>query len=246
MSEQPTRFYSSAQVRELDRRAIAGGIVGYTLMQRAASACWLVLRERWPLLRMIHVVAGPGNNGGDGYEIARLAKAGGCDVRVWTVGEPDAGDAVTARKAWIDEGGATAPFDDRGLAGAEIIVDALLGIGGSRLLDGKYAGVVSAITAAAYAGAKILSVDVPSGLDTDTGRVWGAAVQADVTVTFIGRKLGLFTGAGPDYAGAVKFASLDVPDAIYAQVDSLADGIDVRELARHLPRRARSAHKGSH
>ena len=246
MSEQPTRFYSSAQVRELDRRAIAGGIAGYALMQRAASVCWSVLRERWPLLRAIHVVAGPGNNGGDGYEIARLAKAGGCDVRLWTVGEPDTGDAVKARKAWIDEGGATTSFDDRRLAGAEVVVDALLGIGGSRLLEGKYASAVSAINAAGRTGAKILSVDVPSGLDADTGRVWGTAVQADVTVTFIGRKLGLFTGAGPDYAGAVKFASLDVPDTVYAQVDSLADGIDVRELARHLPHRARSAHKGSH
>src|SRR5438046_6772517 len=193
MSEQPTRFYSSAQVRELDRRAIAGGIAGYALMQRAASACWLALRQRWPLLRVIHVVAGPGNNGGDGYEIARLAKAGGCDVRLWTVGEPDAGDAVKARKAWIEDGGVAAPFEDRCLSGAQILIDALLGIGGSRLLEGKYAGAGGAINAAAHEGAKVLSVDVPSGLDADTGRVLGVAVRADVTVTFIGRKLGLFT-----------------------------------------------------
>jgi hydroxyethylthiazole kinase-like uncharacterized protein yjeF len=246
MSEQPTRFYSSAQVRELDRRAIAGGIAGYALMQRAAYACWLALRERWPLLHTIHVVAGPGNNGGDGYEIARLAKAGGRDVRVWSVGEPDAGDAVTARKAWLADGGTSSPFDDRCLSGAQVIVDALLGIGGSRPLEGRYAGAVSAMNAAARDGAKVLSVDVPSGLDADTGRVWGVAVQADVTVTFIGRKLGLYTGAGPACTGAVVFAALDVPEPVYAKVDSLAEEINRRELAQHLPRRSRTAHKGGH
>src|ERR1044071_8720446 len=91
MSEQPLRFYSSAQVRELDRRAIADySIPAYTLMQRAAAVAWRVLHERWPKARVIHVLAGPGNNGGDGYEVARLAKAAGREVRVWQVGSPPA------------------------------------------------------------------------------------------------------------------------------------------------------------
>src|ERR1043165_8510183 len=100
MSDQPLRFYSSAQVRELDRRAIADyRIPAYSLMQRAAAAAWRVLRERWPAARTTHVLAGSGNNGGDGYEVARLAKAAGHDARVWQVGRaPSEGAGAQAVK----------------------------------------------------------------------------------------------------------------------------------------------------
>lgn len=248
MSEQPLRFYSSAQVRELDRRAIQDyGIPGYTLMQRAAAVAWRVLRERWPGVRNVHVVAGPGNNGGDGYELARLARAAGCEVRVWAIGEPAGPTAVQACQAWCDDGGLRAPLAAGCLDGAGVIVDALLGIGVSRALDGDYAAAVAAINAArSHARAGVLAIDVPSGLDADSGRTFGAAVRADATVTFIGRKLGLYTGEGPDHAGSVSFDGLGVPGTLYERVDALADGLSRAELARHLARRARGAHKGMH
>lgn len=218
----------------------------YTLMQRAAEASWQVLRERWPQARAIHVIAGPGNNGGDGYEIARLAKAAGCETRVWAVAEASETTALQARAAWQAAGGTIDAFADGCFTGADVVVDALLGIGVSRILEGRYAAAVAAINQAGGRGAGVLAVDVPSGVDSDRGRIWGAAVRADATVSFIGRKLGLHTGVGPDYAGDISFHSLDVPEAVYAQVDALAEGLDRDDLRDRLPRRARSGHKGAH
>src|SRR5581483_2126542 len=154
MGEQPPRFYSSAQVRELDRRAIEDySIPAYTLMQRAASAAWKLLRERWPKARAIHVVAGPGNNGGDGYEVARLAKAAGIDARVWQIGPIGSGAASQAAGAWRSDGGATGDYSQGCLADAHVIVDSLLGIGVTRPVDGVYAAAVDEINARHAAGA---------------------------------------------------------------------------------------------
>jgi NAD(P)H-hydrate epimerase len=247
MSEQPLRFYSAAQVRELDRRAIHDySIPAYTLMQRAAAVAGRVLHERWPKARSIHILVGPGNNGGDGYELARLAKVAGSDVRVWQVGQPPAdGAAAQAAQAWHKDGGTSAAFAGS-LDGAQVVVDSILGIGLTRPLEGDYANAVAAINRQRAAGAGVLAVDVPTGLDADTGGIWGDAVRADTTTTFIGRKLGLHTGAGPDCAGQVIFDALGVPDAVYERVQTVADGLQLSELQRHLPRRARSAHKGRH
>ncbi len=247
MSEQPLRFYASAQVRELDRRAIQDySIPAYTLMQRAAAVAWKVLRERWPDARAIHILVGPGNNGGDGYELARLAKAGGSDVRVWQIGRPPAdGAAGQAAQAWHKDGGTAESFGGS-LDGAQVVVDSILGIGVARALEGDYAAAVAGINRQRAAGAGVLAVDVPTGLDADSGRVWGSAVRADVTATFIGRKLGLHTGAGPDHAGQVIFDSLGVPDAVYETVAAVAQDLGIAELGLCLPGRARTAHKGNH
>src|SRR6185436_11427286 len=119
----PRQFYASAQIRELDRRAIEGGIAGYTLMQRAAAAAWRELLRRWPKAQRIAVLCGPGNNGGDGYEIARLAHAAGLDVELLQVGAPaQAGDAVTARKAWLANAGKAPEYRSQALT-ADVVVD---------------------------------------------------------------------------------------------------------------------------
>lgn len=247
MSDRSRHFYSSAQVRELDRRAISEArIPGYALMQRAAAEAWILAGQRWPQARVVHVVAGPGNNGGDGYEIARLARASGREVRLWAAGLPTQGDALQARAAWLAEGGSSGVFTEGCLAGADVVVDALLGIGVSRPLEGAFLQAVEAINRARAAGAGVLAVDVPSGLDADTGAVLGAAVFADATATFIARKLGLYTGAGPDHAGSVSCHSLGVPDTVYLSVDAVADALDACDLALALPKRARGSHKGSH
>jgi NAD(P)H-hydrate epimerase len=246
MNDQPPRFYSSAQVRELDRRAIEDySIPAYTLMQRAAAAAWKLLRERWPKAKSIHVLAGAGNNGGDGYEIARLAKAAGLEVRVWQIGGAGKDAAAQAAEAWRAESGVTDPYVRGCFADAQVIVDGLLGIGVARALEGDHAIAVEEINARHAAGAGVVAIDVPSGIDADNGRVWGIAVKADLTVSFIGRKLGLYTGAGPAHAGQVVIDGLGVPDAVYERVEPLAEGLELVELARLLPRRSRGAHKGN-
>jgi NAD(P)H-hydrate epimerase len=240
MSEFPDQFYSAAGVRELDRRAIAGGTDGSALMQLAAAAAWRELLRRWPRVQRVAILCGPGNNGGDGYEIARLARGAGLDVELFQVGAaPANGAAAAARQAWLT-GGGTAPEYGAQPLHADVVVDAIFGIGLARAPRGAAQAAILAINAAGAGGAGVLAVDVPSGLDADRGVAPGDAVRADLTVTFIGAKLGLYTAGGPDYAGQVVFDALGVA----GDPAGIADGLGPRRLAALLPPRARTAHKG--
>jgi len=239
-------LYSAAAVRELDRRAIeVHGVSGYTLMQRAAAMAWTALSDRWPQSRVIAVVCGSGNNGGDGYEIARLASAAGRRVRVFEIDDLQRqGDAATARAAWLHQGGVER-FGVDCLDGVEIIVDALFGIGLSRAPQGAARDAIEAINAAHAAGIGVLSVDIPSGLMADSGAMPGVAVEADLTVTFIGRKFGLHTAQGPAQTGRVLLDTLELPDELYESLPSIASLMDRDALRSWLPPRRRTAHKGS-
>ena len=245
MSDPRRHLHTAAQVRELDRRAIAGGIGGYELMQRAARACWRLLAGRGARTDAIVIVCGPGNNGGDGYEIARLAKADGRDVQVFSVGGlPRDGDAKRACQAWREDGGGIAAFAGS-LPPADWVVDAVFGTGLSRALSSEALDAVRAIHIAKRNGARVLAVDVPTGLDASTGALAsGEAVHADLTVSFIGQKLGLYTGDGPAVCGERHFDDLavvahdDVPPAAHLQSEA--------DLRTWLAPRSRTAHKGDH
>jgi NAD(P)H-hydrate epimerase len=247
MDEISRRLYSAAQVRELDRRAIQDcGVPGYTLMRRAAAAAWGATRRRWPQARSVAVAAGGGNNGGDGYEIARLALAAGCSVRVCDLGgRAPQGDAATARQAWQREGTVRA-WSEAGadFFEADLVIDAIFGTGLARPPEGEAAAAIAAINRAGAGGAGVLAVDLPSGLHADTGVVLGRAVRAALTVTFIGRKFGLHTGEGPEQAGQVVFDSLEAPLPVYENLEPLAGLLDQRDLEAWLPPRPRGAHKG--
>lgn len=241
MSELMHALYDAEQVRELDRRAIAGGISGYALMQRAALACWRAMSAQ-PQPQRVSVLCGSGNNGGDGYEIARLARAAGAQVSVTAVGEPRTGsDAATARQAWLDDGGAIS-VDIDAIADADWVVDALLGTGFGREPQGAMRAAIEAIDRARDRGARVLAVDVPSGLDASSGHVPGVCVRADVTVSFIGNKLGLWTGRGPAVSGRRVFDSLGVSLDVHAAMTPRAQLQSAADLATLAPR-ARDAHK---
>lgn len=243
-----SRLYSAAATRELDRRAIeVCGIPGYTLMRRAALAAWTAARWRWPNARRVAVFCGPGNNGGDGYEVARLARAAGCSVQVFECETlPRRGDALTAREAWRAVGAVQPWSTSVTLADVDLIVDGLYGIGLSRAPSGDSADAIAAINAAHAAGAAVLALDIPSGLDADTGAAPGVVVAADLTMTFIAMKPGLRTGQGPAQTGAVELATLDVPAAVHDGMTAVASLIDKTELRGWLPKRPRTGHKGDH
>lgn len=245
MQNVESRLYVADQVRELDRRAIAGGIAGYALMQRAAAACWRAIGERWALPRRLAVVCGAGNNGGDGYEIARLARAARVPVAVYCVDgvTPQRGEAANAHAAWIADGGAVEACPPQ-LPACDWVVDAVFGTGLSRAPAGAAATAIVAINAARDGGARVLAVDVPSGLDASSGYAPGVCVRADVTVSFIGNKLGLWTGDGPDFAGQRVFDDLGVPADIAMRLAPAAV-LQAEQDLRVLGRRSRSAHKGS-
>jgi NAD(P)H-hydrate epimerase len=241
MSVLPTALYNAAQSRELDREVTGKlGIAGVELLERAGAAAWEALNDHWPPARSIAVVCGAGNNGGDGYVLARLARAAGRKVRVLACTPPAdlRGDAaVAARDAQLE----IEPFAPAGLEGADLIVDAVFGTGLARPVEGLQRLAIEAINAA---GAPVFAIDIPSGLSADTGAVLGAAVRAAATVTFIGLKPGLFTGAGPECAGRIEFRDLGAPASAYAAIRAAARRVDLDALEALLPRRPRNAHKG--
>jgi hydroxyethylthiazole kinase-like uncharacterized protein yjeF len=242
----PTAIYSAAQVRALDAWEIEKRQVpSFTLMTRAAEGALKILRARWPEARRVAVVSGAGNNGGDGYVLATLAKAAGLEALVLAATPPERlqGDARRAQAEWLAVGGAAHPFAADALSGCDVIVDGLLGIGLAGPPRPESRAVIRAINAARR---PVLALDVPSGLDAETGAVHEAAVRADVTVCFVAFKSGLYLGAGPEHAGVVLLEDLGVVAPPLPQFAPLLRRIDEAEIAQHLPRRQRESHKGSH
>ena len=182
----PVCLYSTAQVRALDAYAIEKlRIPGYTLMKRAGEAALRYLRTRFPVAHRIVVVCGAGNNGGDGYVLARFAQAAGLTVTVLAATSPDAlrGDARQALEDLRASGARVHPYAPAQLVEGEVIVDALLGTGLHGPARGEVARVIRDIN---NSGRPVLAMDVPSGLDSDTGMPLGETVRADCTVTFVG------------------------------------------------------------
>jgi NAD(P)H-hydrate epimerase len=237
----PDALYSAEQVRRLDASLIAAGTPGFELMQRAARATWRALVRHWPTANELSVVTGHGNNAGDGYLVAVLAKRAGWHVRVLAVGDPQRlqGDAALAHAEAVAEGVAVQAWSSQsGLRG--VVVDAMLGTGLTGDVREPYASVIAAINAS---GLPIAAVDIPSGLCADTGRILGSAVRADLTVTFIGLKLGLFTGDAADVVGEWVFNDLQASPESFNGVDISARLLTAGNVPR-LARRAPTAHKG--
>ncbi len=240
----PLPLYRANQVRELDRIAIEEiGIPGICLMERAGSAAFEILKSHWPKAHRIIVVCGTGNNAGDAYVLARLAHLAAYDVMVLQVGDTAnlKGDALIAFKAMQAIGLTAQVFTKTKLSVVDVIIDGLFGTGLNREVSGKWQKVIDSLNSRTC---PLLSLDIPSGLDADTGTVLGAAVKADVTVTFIALKQGLLTGAAPDYCGKLYFDDLQVPPIIYDSLTTTIKRLDYHNLKTALPKRQRTAHKG--
>ncbi len=240
MQKLPTKLYTADQVRELDRIVIKDfGIPGIELMSRAGNAVFRHLRIKWPNTKSINIFCGSGNNAGDGYIIGGLAKAVGLKVTVYAVAEPKnlKDNALIAYQDYIKANGAVVPFTDDKIAKADVIVDAMLGTGLNKPVADSYAQAIQAIN---NSRSRVIAVDVPSGLNADTGSVMGNAVKADCTVTFIGMKQGLLTGVAANYCGQIVYSSLSVPNDVFNKVACNSVRVD----KKIIPPRARCAHKG--
>ena len=223
------------------RAAVLPGTSSFELMQRAGAASWAVLRERWPRAKRVAVACGPGNNGGDGYVLARLAKANGCLVEVVAVsGPPTSADGQRAWREWQEVGGVSRNFDGH-LPAADVWVDALFGIGLDRSPEGHAQALIEQLN---VARCPMLALDVPSGVIADTGQVPGAAVRATITLSFIAGKRGLHTGAARDFCGEVLLDSLQLPDDLAAGLLPAARLMRAAHLAEGLAPRHANAHKG--
>jgi hydroxyethylthiazole kinase-like uncharacterized protein yjeF len=240
----PIALYSAAQVRALDAHATGQlGIPAYTLMKRAGEGALRYLRTQWPMAHRIVIVCGAGNNGGDGYVLARFAQAAGLTVTVLAATEPQqlAGAARQAYEDFIAGGVAVYPFATARLAAGEVIVDALLGTGLTGNVRPALVPVIRAINAV---GRPVFALDVPSGLDADAGTVAGDAIRAEATVTFVALKTGLFVGDGPEFAGTVFFDDLELAQSVPADLAPRLTRIVDAEIPQVLPRRPRVSNKG--
>lgn len=244
MSNFENLVYTPADVREMDRTAIEEfGVPGYTLMTRAAQATFDDACERFPGARRWLVMCGAGNNAGDGYVIAKLAREAGLDVVIVAVSDPArlTGDAA---RAWADcsaAGASVIAFDPALCGSVDLIIDALLGTGLDRPLSGAY---LEAVEALGRSAAPSVAVDVPTGLNALTGAVMGAAVPAALTCTYVGIKQGLLLGQGPEYAGEVRFHDLGIPVDARSAFEPTLRIYAPADLSKLLRPRSATDHKG--
>lgn len=242
----PQTLYSAEQARELDRIAIEEfNILGYTLMHRAAVFSYNQLKETWPDAKSITVVCGGGNNAGDGYVLAGLAKEEGKQVNVLYLTDPESlkGDAVKAYKYLKASNLEAYAFSADSLLNTDVIVDAIFGTGLTRNVEGIFADAIEAINSAS---APVHAIDIASGLNADNGNVMNVAVNADLTTTFIGLKKGMFTGDGLEYSGEIKFNDLELPEDVYHQLDNkqYINRLELEDLKSVLNPRQKNSHKG--
>jgi len=244
MSSMSIPIYQTAQIRELEKLAEERfGISGEVLMQRAGKAALECLVRQWPKARKIAVVCGTGNNGGDGYVVARLARERGLNVTVWQLGELRK-QKEAAQRAYEDCKKAKVIIqvsqEEFNITDADVVVDAISGLG----LHGEMRPETRlAIEAIAAANVPVLAIDLPSGIDADNGKVWGIAVRATVTITFIGLKLGLMTGRGVGYAGHIICHDLQLPTELFSLVTPVAEKLQHPSLNAHLRSRPRDLYK---
>ena len=245
------KLYTAQQVREQDNCAIHEfGIAGYELMKRAGKAVIdhihsHYLADRYPSARHWLVMCGCGNNGGDGYVVATMAAEAGIDVSVCSMVNTGLlkGDAALAFNDWQATGGKVLSWPLAGNETFDLALDALLGTGIDRKVGGEYCDAIEFLN---RLDCPIVAIDIPSGLNADTGCVMGYAVKAQSCVTFVGRKRGMYTADGPDYCGSIAFDDLAIPAEIAAAIADVGSLVTTAYLSGKPGNRQCNSHKGSY
>ena len=236
-------LFTAQQVRDNEALAAKNSHCDlFTLMQRAGEAVY----KQWQLFDAQHtlVIVGHGNNAGDGYVVARLIMQSGKKVTVCAA-EPEKtlkGDAAKAQQLWIEAGGVVSHFTKDALNECDIVIDALLGTGLNSAVRDNFANIINAVN---NSGKPVISIDIPSGIEANTGQPLGCAVQATSTVTFVGIKQGLTTTAGKQYSGKLVFDDLAIGDAFTSIAQSSGTLININSF-KGIATRAINSHKGSH
>ncbi len=229
---------ATQEMYRADQLAIAGGVPGITLMEAAGAACASAILERCRTGRAV-VLCGPGNNGGDGFVVARLLAEAGWSVKLALLGDLNRlrGDAALAAERWR---GDVASFDTAFSGDADIIVDAIFGAGLTRPVEGDLAALVESINAS---GIPVCAVDLPTGIDGDTGQALGAAIVASYTVTFFRKKPGHVLYPGRGHCGETLVADIGIPAAV---LDDITPGYvenDPENWLHHMTGPVAQGHK---
>ncbi|BCN94088.1 bifunctional NAD(P)H-hydrate repair enzyme [Thiomicrorhabdus immobilis] len=238
------KLYSAQSSQAIDRNAIQNlGIPGILLMKRAGFFAFDVLQDTWPESKLIHVICGTGNNGGDGFIIAQYAYLAGFKVQVSLIGNEQKihGDAAIALQELKQLGITPSRFSKTDIQQSDLIVDAIFGTGLNQPVSGEIAQIIEQIN---QAEKPVLAVDIPSGLDANTGQILGIAVHAQVTCSFITQKFGFYTFQGPEVCGKIHFSSLFIPKELYKSETPLAKNHPLKHWLNKLPLRLATHHKG--
>jgi len=240
MQKSIIKLYSAQQTREIDQRAQKKlGITGFELMLKAAKASLDSIKEHYSAVEKLAVVCGAGNNAGDGYLVAKLAEQAGYNIQLISVINPNrlSADAKLAKDDFIQSGGKISSNLDLINEPYDLIVDAILGTGVNRDVNDDFLIAINLIN---QQSAPVFSLDIPSGLNADTGSVMGAAIHATHSLSFIVKKQGMHTGLAANYIGDLLFSDLGVLAEILEQTESENYLITALKLAK----RNKSAHKG--
>jgi NAD(P)H-hydrate epimerase len=252
------KIVTAAQMQALDRRTITeAGVPGATLMDRAGAGVVKMMEEVLGSLagKTVTIVCGKGNNGGDGFVVARHLQTKRARVHVVFVADTQElkGDVETMYRRFLKRKASStfhahpSPNQMRLLLRqSDVVVDALLGTGLSAPVTGAYREAIDAINEiSVVAGLPVTAVDLPSGIHADSGAVLGAAVRASLTVTFGLPKLGLYVGEGIDHAGEIRIVDIGIPSHYTEEIDSRLSLITMDTVYRLIPRRSSSSHKGT-
>lgn len=242
MREVEGPVYRIEQIREIEAQALARIDEPGSLMTKAARGALFRLRQCWPTARSLTIFCGAGNNGGDGYALARLARRDGYAVQVVGIAPSTSAEAQLHRQAWLSEGGQFTQEMGDAVMDGDVLVDALLGIGFRGELRADY---VDAITVMNGSARPVLAIDVPSGVSADSGGVAAVAVRSTVTVTFIGIKPGLVTGPALDHCGTVLLEDLGLSsDRRWGNIISVATVSGLRTVRKKNFHKGRAGHIG--
>ena len=229
---------TNAEMGEADRLTIEGGVPGIELMERAGAAVAGCVMLGQPKGTRVAVVAGSGNNGGDGYVVARLLAERGYAVEILRIGTGDLkGDAARAAQRWT---GATIAASPERLASADVIVDAVFGAGLDRPVDGEARTIIEAMNAA---GCPVYAVDLPSGINGTTGAAMGVAVRATETVTFFRQKPGHLLLPGRLHCGCIHVADIGIPSSVLARIGPTTFRNSPALWIEHFPAPGLDGHK---
>ena len=241
----PHSIWPADDLRRAEKAAAQGlGLSLYTLMQRAGEAAFKLARAAYPSTRHWIVLCGHGNNGGDGYEVARLAQAAGIQVTLLAIAsdKPLPEEAQAAREAWHAAGGEIYPEDTDWPQDADLIIDGLLGTG---LQSAPRENVANLIVRANAFPAPVVALDIPSGLNAQTGTTPGVVIQAAHTITFIALKPGLLTGKARDVVGHLHHDALGLEPWLATQHTNI-HRFDASQLGQWFTPRRPTSHKGDH
>jgi hydroxyethylthiazole kinase-like uncharacterized protein yjeF len=251
------KLVTASQMQDLDRRTIKEcGIPGIVLMENAGEGAAVLLVRSFPEVRTgwVAVLAGQGNNGGDGFVMARHLMNWGIHTKVYLFSSIDDvhGDARTNLESWLNMGGELSEIPYKGnftrakkeLTNAHVIVDAIFGTGLNSEIKGVVKGVISFINSLPT---PVVAVDIPSGLDATGGKVLGAAIRANLTTTFGLAKIGQVVEPGRQYVGSLEVIDIGIPRIFIEEADIKAHFIDSEELNLSLlDPRPPDAHKGDY